>query len=224
VHPSRPEDSDLTVDPAEPENLFGPRGEEVERARARIRELCGRPRLELEVPDDELASLQREIERLGYAGVGSDGEDDPEPLDASPRPSPHAMVAAYEDYMEGRKLFEEGGDPEQAAARLERAVAANPENHKAWFTLGLVLQGLGRFERAADGFARVLPHPGGERIPARLNLAVCLYNLGRRPEAIRHLEEALSDTIGPPGALDLLVRMLEEEGRFEEAERQRDRR
>jgi choline-sulfatase len=223
VHSSAPEFYDLVQDPGETRNLLEERPGEVEAARTRITELCDRPRLAVEVPGDELTSLQRQIEHLGYAGVGSEGDEDPEPLAAARRPSPHAMVAAYADYMEGRKIHEEGGPPAEASARLERAVAANPENHKAWFTLGLVEQGRGRFERAVQCFERVLPHPGGERIPAQLNLAVCLYNLGRRPEAIAHLQDALTDTIGPPGALDLLVRMLEEEGRSADAARQRAR-
>ena len=125
--------------------------------------------------------------------------------------------------MEGRRLYEEHGSRAQAVALLERALGANPENHKAWFTLGLLLQDLGRFAEAVEAFARVARSSGGERIPAQLDLAVCLYNLGRRAEALAELERALADTPGPPGALELLERLLVESGREAEAERVRAR-
>jgi tetratricopeptide (TPR) repeat protein len=146
-----------------------------------------------------------------------------EPLAASASPSPHRMVAAYADYMEGRKLFEEHAPREQAVALLERAVRANPENHKAWFTLGLAELERQRFEPAAAAFRRAGAMSGGERIPAQLDLAVCLYDLGRTSEALAELEAALAETDGPPGALELLVRLLEENGRHDEAERVRAR-
>lgn len=221
VHSSAPELFDLEEDPGETRDVLAPDG--AEELRARIAELCARPRLARAVlaqHDD----LQREIERLGYAGAGLDAElEDPEPLDASPHPSPHRMVAAYAAYMQGRKLHEERGSPTRAAELLERAVAANPENHKAWFTLGLVRLGQRAYGPAAQAFERALAVPGGERIPAQLNRAVCLYNLGRLPEALQELETALAHTDGPPGALELLVRMLEEAGRAEDAGRARAR-
>jgi arylsulfatase A-like enzyme/Tfp pilus assembly protein PilF len=222
VHSSAPELFDLALDPGETRSVLAERASDAAALRARITELCARPRLERELVEAE--DLQREIERLGYAGAAAGAEeDDPEPLAASSSPSPHRMIAAYADYMEGRKLFEEEGPREPAIALLERAVQANPENHKAWFTLGLARMDLARFEAAADAFRRVLAVPGGERISARLDLAVCLYNLGRSAEALAELERALSETAGPPGALELLVRLLEEHGRTEDAAKTRMR-
>jgi arylsulfatase A-like enzyme len=221
VHSSAPELFDLAADPGETRNALDDGTREVARLRARIDELCARPRLARPLLEDA-GDLQREIERLGYAGTGSGADEaDPEPLATSASPSPHRMTAAYADYMEGRKLFEEERSPDQAIRLLERAVLANPENHKAWFTLGLARQGLERFAAAADAFRRVLAVPGGERIPAQLNLAVSLYNLDRRAEALRELESALAETDGPPGALELLVRLLEESDRSEDAKRAR---
>jgi arylsulfatase A-like enzyme len=224
VHSSAPELFDLTSDPGETRSVFAGRTAEAEGLRANIAALAARPRLARAPLDGEHESLQREIERLGYAGTGvAPAEEDLEPLAASSSPSPQRMTAAYADYMEGRKLFEEKGPRAQASALLERALRVNPENHKAWFTLGLARQDLGEFQAAAEAFRRVLATPGGERIPAQLNLGVCLYNLGQRDEALRELESALAETPGPPGALELLVRLLEESGRSDDAARVRGR-
>jgi arylsulfatase A-like enzyme len=222
VHSSAPELFDLDDDPGETHSILADRTREAVALRERITELCARPRLERAPLTGEQGGLQREIELLGYAGAGLNADEvDPEPLATSSCPSPHRMTAAYADYMEGRKLFEEKGPREQAIQLLERAVDANPQNHKAWFTLGLARLDLERFEHAAEAFQHVLAMPGGERIPAQLNLAVCLYNLGRRAEALSELESALAETNGPPGALELLVRLLEESGRSEDAQRAR---
>jgi arylsulfatase A-like enzyme len=220
VHSSAPELFDLSLDPGESKNVLDERPAQAEALRAHITALAARARLKAAELEDDAGELQREIERLGYAGSASDErERELEPLATSSDPSPHRLTAAYADYMQGRKLYEERAPREQAIALLERAVRANPGNHKAWFTLGLAWLDLQRFERAADAFRRVTTMRGGERIPAELNLAVCLYNLGRSPEALTILERALADTPGPPGALELLIRLLEENGRPADAAR-----
>ncbi len=223
VHSSAPEYYDLERDPHETTNALSARAAEAEAHRRVLLELQARPRLALAPLDGEHRGLLGEIERLGYAGADADESGLPDPLAPSERPSPHAMVQAYADFMQARKLMEEGGSKADAAALLERALAANPGTHKARFFLGLCLKDLGRFEPAIAAFRRALADPGGERIPAELNLAVCLNNVGERERAIEHLEHALADTIGPPGALALLVQMLEEAGRAEEAAGQRAR-
>jgi len=224
LHSSAPELFDLEHDPGETRSVLSTHPDEARALRARIAELCTRTRLPRAFPEGEQGALQREIERLGYAGAGDGAElPDPEPLEPGPGPAPHTMIAAYADYMEGRKIHEEGGDGAQALALLQRAVDVNPENHKAWFTLGLVAQGQQDFARAAEAFRRAAAVAGGERIPAQLNLAVSLYNLGRTEEALRTLEVALADTPGPPGALELLVQLLEKSGRTQEAREARAR-
>jgi len=224
VHSSAPELFDLAADPGETRNLVGERAAEADALRARIHALSQRPRLAAGALLDGNGELQREIERLGYAGVDATVEGlELDPLAPCASPSPHRVTAAYADYMEGRKIFEEHGPREQAVALLERALAANPENHKAWFTLGLARLDLQRHESAAAAFRRALAMPGGERIPAQLNLAVCLYNLGRASEALAELERALADTPGPPGALELLIRLYEENGSSAEAQRAKER-
>jgi Tfp pilus assembly protein PilF len=68
-----------------------------------------------------------------------------------------------------------------------------------------------------------LQYRGGERIPAELNLAVCYYNVGQTGLAIDHLKSALEETVGPPGAMKLLIQLLDQAGREAEAQRYRER-
>jgi arylsulfatase A-like enzyme len=223
VHSSAPELYELARDPREEDDALARAPAQAEELRARMQALCARARL----AGAELAGgkedVQREIERLGYAGVGSEGDGDPEPLDTPARPSPHRMRAAFADYMEGRKLLEEQGASVEACARLENAVRANPENHKAWFALARARADLGHFEESAAAYREVVRRPAAERIPAQLNLAVCLHNLGRTDEALEELARALHDTDGPPGALELWLSLLEGAGQSSKAEAVRKR-
>ena len=223
VHSSAPEYFDLGADPLETRSVLEERAADVERARTHMRELAALPRLPLTPLEEEDRNLAQEIERLGYAGCDDVSDGYPEPLESSSRPSPHRMIRAYADYMQARKLMEEEGSLTHASDLLRSCLAANPENHKAWFFLGLVLRDLGQRAEAIEAFRRVLLAPGGERISAELNLGVCLYNAGQLDLALEHVAHALEDTTGPPGALDLYVRLLEESGRVQEAERQRAR-
>lgn len=218
VHSSAPELYDLGLDPDEIRELSALDPARAEPLRARMRALLARPRLTPAELAVDPTDFQREIERLGYAGVGSEGDEEPEPLDTPARPSPHRMRAAYADYMAGRKELEERGASAEVCARLERAVGANPENHKAWFALARARADLGDFAAAAAAYREVLRYPAAERIPAQLNLAVCLHNLGRAEEALAELAGALRDTDGPPGALELWLSLLEASGRTSETE------
>jgi hypothetical protein len=223
VHSSAPEYFDLARDPLETTNAIGSSAAEAERRRRSLAELAAKPRLAPQPLEGDQRGLLGEIERLGYAGADLTDSGLPEPLAPSTRPSPHRMVQAYADYMQARKLMEEQGSLAEAVALLRRALAANPENHKAWFQLGLACKELAEFDQAIAAFRRALAEPGGERISAELNLGVCLYNVGEREQALEHLSHALTDTVGPPGALELFVRLLEESGRTDEAARQRAR-
>lgn len=212
VHSSAPELYELARDPREEDECLAREPARAEELRARMQTLCTRARMAGAELGGDKDDVQREIERLGYAGVGSEGDHDPEPLDTPARPSPHRMRAAFADYMAGRKLAEEQGASVEACALLENAVRANPENHKAWFALARARADLRRFEEAATAYREVLRWPAAERIPAQLNLAVCLHNLGRTREALDELALALRDTDGPPGALELWLALLESAG------------
>lgn len=223
VHSSAPELYDVAADPGETRDLLATSAAQAEPLRAALAELCGRPRLVPAELTGHVDELQREIERLGYAGVGSEGELDPEPLDTPSQPSPHRMVRAYAAYMEGRRQQEELRAPAAARELFRAAVGENPGNHKAWFALGRACADLGLQEESAQAYREVLKRPAAERIPAQLNLAVALHNLGRTDEALTELALALRETDGPPGALELWLSLLEATGRGSELEAVRAR-
>jgi len=223
VHSSAPELYDLLADPGETQNVFASQPREAQRLRAALERHTALPRLEREKLDEAYMGLAGQIERLGYAGADTTEEGTPEPLEPSTRPSPHQRIHAYADFAQARKLMVEKGDMKEAARLLQRVVAGNRENHKAQFHLAMCLKALGRFPEAIPAFRAVLQHPGGERIPAELNLAVCYYNVGQPDLAIDHLKSALEETVGPPGAMELLIELLEKHGRASEAEPYRRR-
>lgn len=223
VHSGAPELFELTHDAGETRDVLAAQAARADPLRAAMGTMLARPRLAARELAGDPHDVQREIERLGYAGVGSEGERDPEPLEDVARPSPHGMRRAFADYMAGRKEFEERGASPTACALLEAAVQVNPGNHKAWFALGRARAELGQFEAAVVAYREVLARPAAERIPAQLNLAVCLHNLGRSDEALRELEQALSETDGPPGALELWLQLLEASGRGADAQAVRAR-
>jgi len=223
IHSSQPEFFALKADPAESTNLFGSRPELAEPYRAAVEALCARPRLEHELLDDEYLGLMGQIERLGYAGAYTDELGAPEPLEPSTAPSPHESIQIYSDFTRARRLMVEEGDMAQAGALLARVVRSNPANHKAQFHLGMCLKDTERFVEAIAAFRAALQYRGGERIPAELNLAVCYYNVGQTGLAIDHLKSALEETVGPPGAMKLLIQLLDQAGREAEAQRYRER-
>ncbi len=223
VHSSQPELFDVRSPAGEGANTIDARPEAVEAARAAIAALAARPRLPVAGVDAEFRGVLGQIERLGYAGASSTELGLPEPLETSDLPSPHERVAAYAQFAQCQKLLAENGSRETVVDLLVEVLRENPMNHKAQFHLGHALMDLGRWAEAITAFLAVLPHPGGERIPAELNLAVCYYNAGQPEEALRRFESALADTIGPPGALETYIRLLEAGGRHDEAQRQRER-
>jgi tetratricopeptide (TPR) repeat protein len=222
VHSSRPELYDVVADPEETDDVLARAPGEAARLARAIEELARRPALAPALLADDYRGLSGEVERLGYAGAGEAPDLEPYPLADPDAPSPHERIAGFAAYKEAQGRLARG-DSAEAVALLERVVAENPENSKARFSLGLALTALGRFEDAVAAFRPVVAAPGGERIPAELNLAVCLQNLGDAEGALAHYEHALSDTIGPPGAMELLIDLLEKLGRTEDAERERRR-
>lgn len=223
VYSSVPELYDFPEDRDETTNVIAQQPELARAYRELLTSHSARTRLQVERLDEDYLGLLGQIERLGYAGADTDETGTPEPLEPSQLPSPHQRVAAYADFTRARKLMVEEQDMAEAAKLLARVVRGNPANHKAQFHLGMCLKDTNRFAEAIPAFRAVLQYPGGERIPAELNLAVCYYNVGQKGLAIDHLRSALEETIGPPGAMELLIQLLEEDGRADEAGRYRGR-
>ncbi len=223
IHSSVPELFDFPEDVGETTNVIAEHPADAQAYRDRLQSLSALERLGVERLSDDYLGLLGQIERLGYAGADTDETGTPEPLESSEHPSPHQRVAAYADFTKARQLMVEKDDMAGAAVLLARVVRGNPSNHKAQFHLAMCLKETNRFAEAIPAFRAVLQYAGGERIPAELNLAVCYYNVGQPGLAIDHLESALGETIGPPGAMELLIQLLGENGREAEALTYRER-
>jgi arylsulfatase A-like enzyme/tetratricopeptide (TPR) repeat protein len=176
VEAPEPEIYDLAKDPGETRNLAASTPEEVARWRARLATL-------LEGMDPPAAGAEREmIEEqrarllsLGYVSGGSPaaGRRD--------RPDPKRLVAQNDAFLEARSFVSQGR-MEEARARLEEVLAADPGNPLALATSGGVLRALGRLD---EGLAR---------LEAAANAAPGVY------EIQRNLGAALRDAKRPRDA------------------------
>lgn len=81
------------------------------------------------------------------------------------------------------------GRPAEAAAVLERAVAATPGDVEARFVLANALAGAGELDRAIVHYRRVAAL-ASDRASAHINLGNALYDRGDLPEAISSLKRA----------------------------------
>jgi Tfp pilus assembly protein PilF len=221
-----PELYDLLDDPAEQDNLFDPRREEVLRNRLdSIREAGGGAEADPagEFDLDRLASL-------GYVGV-SGGASSEEDLYDRPRPDPKDRIGAVPWIERGKSALVAGRDAEARRA-FESALRADPDNLVALSDLGLLAmragdpagaeryfrEGLrrdagaetlannlglalglrGRNAEAEEAFRQALAiRP--EFTMARFNLGVVLHRQGKNVEALRELERVRSEEPDFPG-------------------------
>jgi adenylate cyclase len=96
------------------------------------------------------------------------------------------------------------GDASGAEARARKAVALDGENAELRSHLGSALYGQGRFQEAAEAFARaasLAPHNPADCY----NAAVCLRALGRARDARHLLQEALRRDPGYSRAREALT-------------------
>jgi arylsulfatase A-like enzyme/Tfp pilus assembly protein PilF len=136
-----PEIYDLAADPEETTNLAPSAPEEVARWRERLRELSARmgspaAPAEQETTDERRAKLLS----LGYVSGGprADGR--------AGRPDPKRLVAQNDAFLEARSLVSQGR-LEEARAKLEKVIEADPGNPLALATSGSVLRALGRADQ-----------------------------------------------------------------------------
>ncbi|HEX6003420.1 MAG TPA: tetratricopeptide repeat protein [Burkholderiales bacterium] len=80
----------------------------------------------------------------------------------------------------------------EAESFAKRALDAEPANPRTWTTLGIALVAQDRFREATDAFERAeaIDASGGD-IDPHLNLAICLRETGRLPEALALYEREL---------------------------------
>jgi tetratricopeptide (TPR) repeat protein len=107
-----------------------------------------------------------------------------------------------------------------AISRLQRVIELDPNMMRAYNSLGLCYDSMGRFDEAIQSFARAIELNRRQEQPSAwpsLNLVVSLISLNRLDEAEVRLHEALSYNPKFPQAHYQLGRVLEKEGKFEEA-------
>ena len=111
----------------------------------------------------------------------------------------------------------EAGHPDQAIGPLTRLVDQAPHRVDGRFALGVALEQLNQFDRAADQFRAVLAAAPAHAGAAK-HLGRVLHSLNRRPEALAAYQTAIALD---PTSVDLqndLGVLLAEMGRFAEAE------
>jgi len=107
-----------------------------------------------------------------------------------------------------------------AISRLQRVIELDPNMMRAYNSLGLCYDSLGRFDEAIQSFTRAIELNRKQEHPSAwpsLNLAVSLISLNRLDEAETRLHEALRYDPRFPQAHYQLGRVLEKEGKLEEA-------
>jgi tetratricopeptide (TPR) repeat protein len=108
----------------------------------------------------------------------------------------------------------------KAISRLQRVIELDPNMMRAYNSLGLCYDSLGRFDEAIQSFARAIELNRRQEQPSAwpsLNLVVSLISLNRLDEAEVRLHEALSYNPKFPQAHYQLGRVLEKEGKLVEA-------
>lgn len=188
LHSAGPELYELGSDPHEQRNAFAAAAPQVAAARASMRELMARPRLDAR--SAESGGLHADLSALGYAGAGAAPERWPEPLDDLARTAPLAGREELQLFFEAAKLAN-ARKPAEALPALARVLALNPHNYKALDHQSLQLIQIGRFADALPVLEK-LAAEGPHWPTTGFNLALCLDKLGRREEALERNGAALA--------------------------------
>jgi tetratricopeptide (TPR) repeat protein len=91
-----------------------------------------------------------------------------------------AFLALYRDFADNRLR-------DEAEAALQQMLALKPDDARALFNLGFLRATQRRFDEALD-FSRRAVDADPHLMPARLNLALVLTQMGRQAEAVPHME------------------------------------
>jgi len=107
-----------------------------------------------------------------------------------------------------------------AIARLQEVIELDPDMVRAYDTLGLCFDYLGKFEEAIKNYDRAVQLNRLQPKPSpwpHVDLAISLMALNRLPDAEKSLREAIEYGPKLPQAYYQLGRALEMQGRYEEA-------
>jgi protein O-GlcNAc transferase len=124
-------------------------------------------------------------------------------------PAPADALALAESHRAAGRLIE-------AEAQCRQALAAEPDDPKAFHLLGLVAYQSGRLDEAIDWMSRAVARAPG--VPLfRVNLGEVCRLAGRTDEAIAYVRGALALNPTQPGALNNLGIALYERQQFQDA-------
>ncbi len=212
VHSARPELYEPRADPDERSDVVGRRSaEELDRYRAAVRAVAGRPALTPDGAALQDAELLAGIGALGYAEGGVNTGDLPHPLEDTGRASPAErrgeLRAIYAALLAGER-----GDHAAAEAELARVVEQNPRNASALESLAHERLALGRTAEAAEALEAALAL-GVERSTTHQNLGYCRFAAGEFEAAAHHFERAVALDPGNEAALRNLGNAYVELGR-----------
>ncbi len=176
---------DLTTDPKELTNLAGSesaRADTLERAlRALVAKNSAAGAVKGPQPVD--AAAEQRLRALGYVG-GSSAKN----LDERPRRDPKDTIELY------NLLLQAGGDSEagrydEAAAKVQQALAVDPDIIEAYSRLGNIYEKAGKHAEAAAEYRRALTLDP-EHLLSTFNLALAYRALGKIDEAIVGFERS----------------------------------
>jgi arylsulfatase A-like enzyme len=190
VQASRPEFFALDEDPREEHDRLATLApEERERYRAKIAALAERPALT--AGGDALdAELTRGIQGLGYAAFDATGGELPHPLAPSDLPAPHDMAGPWRESMVAQERFNQGR-LDEAVAIWRRFLEKNARNGFVRLQLASALMRLKQHAEVIDVLTPMLADAVVQP-QVHWRLGISLEKLGRRAEAIPHLEQAVA--------------------------------
>lgn len=214
VHSSVPEFYDLERDPAEAEDLALRSGARLEPYRAALARIASLSTLAIGERGLD-AEHERRLQALGYATIGSAGEDFPAPLAASDRPSPRALTEGF-SWTTTAMMLVNRHQFTAATELLERALAEHPDNWQALETLGAALLKQDRCEEALVPLERLVKSQRA-RLGSYSALAVCYARTARHDAAIAMYAKLLEFEPENAAARAGLALVLRSAGRDAEA-------
>jgi arylsulfatase A-like enzyme len=186
LHSPEPEFYATLTDPAETRDRAQDEPAACAQARERLAEVLTRPALPFELLARD-AELDSALSALGYARGSDPGAALPSPLDPSDRPSPKSRSHELAPLQRAHVLFE-SGDTAACLPLVEGILRTNPNHPLALDYYALSLMYASRFEEAATALRQRLTL--GEKADTRLNLGLCLLELGHPEDALPELEAA----------------------------------
>jgi len=207
LHSSQPEFYLPLQDPLERQDLVHSHAHEVELAHATLSALLAREAVPVAEAGED-PELAQALAALGYAR-GAD-ERVPPLLAPSALPAPHERTHELAPLLRAHALLE-AGRPAEMVPLLEELLRSNARHELALDLLALARMQLGDFARAEETLRTRLELC--EVADARLNLGLCLSELGRPQQALAEFERARELAPTSPEVARELERARERAGR-----------